>query len=291
MTTTTSLRRRIVRAPRTRERAGVRRTVVAVIVSAILALPLYLAIDNVFKKNSQITADPVALPSPFTLHNITSVLNSSDNDLIPTLIRTVWITGASLVLVVLIGSMLGYYLGRNDGPVQRVMTLLLLLGLAIPFQVILIPVSRVLNSVGLLNTYAGLILFNVGYYLPFAVLVFSRFVRGIPRELDEAAAIDGAGPLTTFVRVIFPLMHPAMSSVAIFVGVWVWNDFVNPLILLGPLTGTTITAGIYRSLGQFNSDFGTTFAYMFIATLPLLILFLALQKRFVSGLTSGATKG
>ncbi|MFJ9241135.1 carbohydrate ABC transporter permease [Streptomyces sp. NPDC101776] len=275
----------------TSTRTGVRRYAVAILVTAAYSLPLYLAIVNVFKKNSQITSDPMGLPGPFTLGNLISVFDSPDDDLVGTLVRTLVITAVSMAGVVLLGSMLGYYLGRHQGPIQRLMTMTLLLGLAVPFQVILIPVTQVLKPLHLLNTYAGLVIFNVGYYIPFAVLVFSRFVREIPRELDEAAALDGAGPVRVFTRIIFPLMHPAMASVAIFVSVWVWNDFVNPLILLGPETGTTIMTGIYRSLGQFNSDFGTTFAFMFVASLPLLILFLALQKRFVSGLASGATKG
>lgn len=279
------------RALVTSTRTGVRRYAVAILVTAAYSLPLYLAIVNVFKKNTQITSDPMGLPAPFTLGNLVSVFTSPDDDLVGTLVRTLVITAVSMVGVVLLGSMLGYYLGRHQGPIQRLMTMTLLLGLAIPFQVILIPVTQVLKPLHLLNTYAGLVIFNVGYYIPFAVLVFSRFVREIPRELDEAAALDGAGPVRVFTRIIFPLMHPAMASVAIFVSVWVWNDFVNPLILLGPETGTTIMTGIYRSLGQFNSDFGTTFAFMFVASLPLLILFLALQKRFVSGLASGATKG
>lgn len=270
---------------------GPRRYAVAIVVTALFCLPLYLAVVNVFKVNDQISASPVSLPHPFTFHNLTSVFTASGNDLVPTLIRTIIITCTSMASVVVLGSMLGYYLGRRDGTAQRVMTIVLLLGLAIPFQVILIPVTQVLRPLHLLDSYAGLVVFNVGYYVPFSVLVFSRFVRGIPRELDEAAAIDGAGPLRIFFRIILPLMHPAMASVAIFVSVWVWNDFVNPLILLGPATGTTIMAGIYRTLGQYNSDFGTTFAYMFVASLPLLILFLALQQRFVSGLTSGASKG
>lgn len=274
-----------------KQRVGPRRYTAAVVVTALFCLPLYLAVVNVFKQNTQITASPVSLPHPFTMHNLTSVFTTPGNDLVGTLLRTIVITCASMAIVVVLGSMLGYYLGRRDGTVQRVMTIVLLLGLAIPFQVILIPVTQVLRPLHLLNSYTGLIIFNVGYYVPFSVLVFSRFVRGIPRELDEAASIDGAGPLRIFFRIILPLMHPAMASVAIFVSVWVWNDFVNPLILLGPAKGTTIMAGIYRTLGQYSSDFGTTFAFMFVASLPLLILFLALQQRFVSGLTSGASKG
>jgi raffinose/stachyose/melibiose transport system permease protein len=94
-----------------------------------------------------------------------------------------------------------------------------------------------------------------------------------------------------FWRIVFPLLRPATASVLIFLGVWIWNDFLNPLVILGPSQGTTVTTGIYRSIGQYQADFGSVFALMFLATLPVLIFFLALQKQFVKGLTGGASKG
>lgn len=267
------------------------RYTIAIVAVVVYAAPLYIAVVNAFKTNDQIAKSPVELPAPFTLENVIDVFTNPDSDLIGTLLRTVLVTGSSVLLIVLLGSMLGYYIGRHDGTFQRVLMLVLLLGLSIPSQVLLIPVTQILRSVGLLNTYAGLILYNVAFFVPFAVLIFSRFVRSIPHELDEAAAIDGAGPLRTYFTIIFPLMRPAAASVTIFVSIWVWNDFVNPLILLGPATGTTIMAGLYRTLGQYTSEFGSVFAYMFIATLPIVILFLFLQRAFVSGLVSGSSKG
>jgi raffinose/stachyose/melibiose transport system permease protein len=123
------------------------------------------------------------------------------------------------------------------------------------------------------------------------VFVFSGFMRSIPVELEEAAAIDGAGRGRVFWRIVFPLLRPATASVLIFLGVWIWNAFLDPLIILGPSQGTTVTTGIYRAIGQYQADFGTVFALMFLATLPVLIFYLALQKHFVKGLTGGATKG
>jgi raffinose/stachyose/melibiose transport system permease protein len=267
------------------------RRIIATLAVIIYAAPLSISIINTFKTNEQITLSPASLPDPPTMENVLDVLTNPDSDIWGTLIRTALITASSVLLIVLLGSMLGYYIGRNDRPFQRFLTVALLLGLAIPSQVLLIPVSQVLKSVGLLNTYFGLVIYNVAFFVPFSMLLFSRFVRSIPTELDEAAAIDGAGPLRTYFTVILPLLRPAAASVTIFVSIWIWNDFVNPLILLGPETGTTIMAGLYRTLGQYTANYGSVFAYMFIATLPIVILFLMLQKAFVSGLTSGASKG
>jgi raffinose/stachyose/melibiose transport system permease protein len=261
------------------------RYIIAILAVFTYAVPLYIAVVNAFKTNAQIASSPVALPAPFTLDNIVEVFTNPDSDMVGTLLRTVLVTASSVALIVLLGSMLGYYIGRNDRVFQRVLLIVLLLGLSIPSQVLLIPVSQILRGVGLLGTYPGLILYNIAFYVPFAVLIFSRFVRSIPVELDEA------GALRTYFTIIFPLMRPAAASVTIFVSIWIWNDFVNPLILLGPATGTTVMAGLYRTLGQYTSDFGGVFGYMFVATLPVLILFLFLQRAFVSGLVAGASKG
>lgn len=267
------------------------RVTFAALVVAVYSFPIYLAVINVFKTENQISAEPASLPAPWTLGNIIDVFTNVDSDLSATLLRTVFLTVATIVGVSVVGSSLGYYLARHENRASRALLVVLVMGLAIPFQVILIPVTQVLREIGIFGTYAGLLLFNIGYYVPFAALLFSRFARSIPRELDEAAMIDGAGPIRIYFRVVLPLMHPAGASLAIFLSVWVWNDFVNPLILLGPRTGTTIMTGLYRTLGQYQVEYGPIFAFMFIATLPLLILFLLLQNRFINGLTSGATKG
>ena len=273
------------------DRVSAGRYLISIVAIVVYALPLYLAVINTFKQNEQIVEDPAGAPKPFTLANVSAVLTDPESDIVSTLLRTVAITSIVVVVVVFLGSMLGYYMARNDSPVTRALMLFLLLGLAVPSQVLLIPLTQTLRTLGLMGTFAGLVISDVGFFVPFAVLIFSRFMGSIPRELDESASIDGAGPLRTYFSIILPLTRPAAASVAIFLSVWVWNDFVNPLILLGPGTGTTIMAGLYRTLGQYTSDFGTTFAYLFVATLPVLILFLALQRSFVSGLTSGATKG
>jgi raffinose/stachyose/melibiose transport system permease protein len=187
--------------------------------------------------------------------------------------------------------MLGHYLARNRSAWARGLTLVLLCGLMIPPQVILMPISDVLRIGHLMTTLQGLVLFNVGYYVPFGVFVFTGFIRTIPVELEESAAMDGASRFQAFWRIVFPLLRPATASVLIFLGVWIWNDFIDPLVILGPSQGTTVTTGIYRSIGQYKADFGSVFALMFLATLPVVIFFFALQKQFVAGLTLGSSKG
>jgi len=267
------------------------RPLVALTVSAIFFVPLYLVCANVIKRGPLITKEPAALPIPPTLDNITAVLTRPDHLFWVSLTNSVIVTVLSVLILTVLSAMLGHYLARNRSSWARGLTLLLLCGLMIPPQVILIPITDVLRIAHLMTTLQGLVLFNVGYYVPFGVFVFTGFIRSVPVELEEAAVIDGASRMQVFWRIVFPLLRPATASVMIFLGVWIWNDFIDPLIILGPSQGTTVTTGLYRSIGQYQADYGSVFALMFLATLPVLVFYLALQKHFVKGLTGGATKG
>ena len=267
------------------------RPLVAIAASALFVVPLYVVCVNVIKQGSRISREPAALPIPPTLENLRALLSRPDHLFWASLTNSVVVTVLSILVLTVLSAMLGHYLARSRSHWTRALMLLLLCGLMIPPQVILMPVTQVLRMAHLLTTVQGLVLFNVGYYIPFGVFVFSGFLRSIPVELEEAASIDGASRGQVFWRIVFPLLRPATASVLIFLGVWIWNDFLDPLIILGPSQGTTITTGIYRAIGQYQADFGTVFALMFLATLPILIFYLALQKHFVKGLTGGATKG
>ncbi|SEC73409.1 carbohydrate ABC transporter membrane protein 2, CUT1 family [Amycolatopsis tolypomycina] len=263
----------------------------ALLAGAVFFVPLYLVLANVFKRGERIAPSPASLPAPPTLANIQAVLTRPDGLFWVSLTNSIVVTVLSILALTVLSAMLGHYLARSTRRWTKVLTLVLLAGLMIPPQVILIPITDVLRVTHLMATLQGLILFNVGYYVPFGVFVFTGFIRGVPVELEEAALLDGASRMQAFWRVVFPLLRPATASVLIFLGVWIWNDFIDPLIILGPSQGTTITTGIYRSIGQYQADFGSVFALMFLATLPVLIFYLALQKQFVKGLTGGATKG
>lgn len=267
------------------------RPLVVTALGAVFAVPLYVVLANTFKPGADIASSPAALPTPPTLGNLKAVMDRPDHLFWASLTNSLLVTTLSVVVLTVLSAMLGHYLARTNSRWGRAATLLLLSGLMIPPQVILLPITHVLRIFHLMATVQGLVLFNVGYYVPFGVFVFAGFVRTVPVEMEEAAAIDGAGRLTVFWRIVFPLLRPATASAVIFFGVWIWNDFIDPLIILGPGSGTTVTTGIYRAIGQYQADYGTVFGLMFLATLPVLILYLVLQKQFVHGLTSGATKG
>jgi raffinose/stachyose/melibiose transport system permease protein len=194
-------------------------------------------------------------------------------------------------ITIILGSGLSYWIGRRGDRTATLIYLALLAGLMVPPQVLVIPVVKVLDAIGMLFTFQGLVAYDIAVFLPFTTFVYVGFVRTVPRELDEAAAVDGANRLTTFWRVVFPLLRPATASLAVLLAVFVWNDFVNPLVLLGGAGAYTVTTGIYRAVGVYSSDFGQVFAFIQLAGAPMLALFFLAQRYIVGGLSGGAVKG
>lgn len=267
------------------------RLLVTIVIAAVFCLPLYIALVNVFKTSADVVASPLALPLSPTLDNLIGVLTRPDGLYWSGLLTSVVLTGTSMIITTLLAAMSAHYLVRSDRLWGKILLGVMLTGLMIPPAVIMLPITRILRAVDLMATIPGAVLVNVGYYLPFAVFVFIGFVRSVPRELEEAASVDGAGRWRTFWKIVFPLLRPASASVLIFLGVWIWNDFLTPLLVLGARSGNTVTVGIYRSIGPYQQDYGAVFAFMFLATIPVIVLYLIFQRHFVAGLTGGATKG
>ena len=279
---------------RTRETTLSRRTrlLLAGISVAAFSLPLYIAVVNVFKINTQISRRPLALPSPVTTQNLVDGLTRSDNLLWIGLRNSMTISIATVIIIVPVAATVAYWVVRRRNRITKIALMVLMSGMMIPPHVVFIPAVEVLEFLGIARTFPGLVLFNVGGgFLSFAVFVYVGFMSTLPRNLDEAALVDGATPMQTLVYVVFPLLRPATATVAIFIGLWTWNDLVTPLFILGPSQGITITSGIFVALGQYNNDYGQMFGIMFLASIPILIYYLLLQKQFASGMLSGSSKG
>jgi len=200
---------------------------------------------------------------------------------------------ASVFFIVIFSSAIGYYIARHNTRFTKGLQLLFLAGLMIPSQIYLIPIVQIFRKFHLIGSFSSmLVVFIGGGLLSFAVFVYSGFIKNVPVEVEEAALIDGANKFQMFWMILFPLLRPATAAVVIFLSLWIWNEFLLPLILLGPGKGVTITLGVYMSLGQlYTINYGQMFAMMMIASLPMLAFFFAFQKEFIAGLTSGALKG
>jgi raffinose/stachyose/melibiose transport system permease protein len=265
--------------------------VVAVVATLFFVLPVYIALASAFKSQAQILASPLGLPAPATFDNITTALDRSDHLVTAGVTNSLVITVLSVGILIPLSSAVSFWLSQQGPRTRSLLLALFALGLMVPPQTVLLPIVQLLRAVGLNNSYPGLILSNVGGgYLSFGVFVYVGFLRTVPRDLIEAARIDGASDVRVWWQIVLPLVRPATATVGIFLALWVWNDFLNPLFILGPRQGQTITTGIYVSLGTYSTDYGQLFGIMFLAASIPIVGYLLTQREFIRGLMAGASR-
>lgn len=265
--------------------------VIAVVATVLFILPVYIALASAFKSQAQILSSPLGLPAPPTLDNITTALDRRDHLVTGGVANSLVITVLSVGILIPLSSALSFWLSQQRARVRSLLLVVFALGLMVPPQTVLLPIVQLLRAIGLNNSYPGLILSNVGGgYLSFGVFVYVGFLRTVPRDLIEAARIDGASDVRVWWQIVLPLVRPATATVGIFLSLWVWNDFLNPLFILGPRQGQTITTGIYVSLGTYSTDYGQLFGIMFLAAAIPVIGYLLTQREFIRGLMAGASR-
>lgn len=272
------------------------RTVKVLILIPVLALmlvPAYLLVVNSFKSQQDITATPFSIPwARLTLHYLAATFSSPSYSLAKAYAVTAGFVVAVNLLSLAVSGPVAYVIARGRARRYRVMLGLFLVGLFIPAQAIVIPVIYVLKTLHLMGTVTGFVLFETTLTLPTTMFLFVSNIKTLPRELDEAACVDGAGPITTFWRIIFPLMRPAVVTAVILNTIGVWTDFVDPQIILGPGSSLyTVTTSVYAAIGQYTTNYTVVYPNLLIAVIPVLVFFVVMQRHIVSGLTSGATKG
>ena len=262
--------------------------ILLILLAIVFAVPLYITVVNVLKPTDVISANPIALPAPPTLENIRNVLASPNVDLFQMYFNSICITVFGAVICILVSSMAAYYLVRLKNKVGKMLYVYFLFGLMVPYAIVYVPLVTMFNKMGISGNLPCLIMVFVSGSISFSVFLYYGFIGGLSIELEEAAIIDGAGQFTVFFKVIMPLVKPCTTTVAIFIGLSMWNDFLTPL-LIGQVK--TITVGIYTAIGPHASNWGNVFAYVMFATLPIVVVYLCAQKQFISGLTTGALKG
>jgi raffinose/stachyose/melibiose transport system permease protein len=286
MTTTRPTRRASRWAPTTK-------SLILAPVLLVMLVPAYLLVVNSFKSQQDITLHPFGIPlHELSLRYLGAALSSPDFSLARAYVVTALFAVAVNVLSVTIAGPAAYVIARGTRVGHRMLLAAFLLGLFIPSQVLVIPVIYVLKYLGLMGTVPGFLLFETTLTLPISMFLYVSYIKTLPRELDEAARMDGAGPATTFWRIIFPLMRPAVVTAVILHTIGVWTDFVNPQIILGPGSSLyTVTTSVYAAIGHYSTDYTVVYPNLLVAVVPVLAFFVILQRNIVSGLTTGATKG
>jgi raffinose/stachyose/melibiose transport system permease protein len=255
----------------------------------IALVPLLILIGVALRSRLELLQSPIAVPTHPLWSNFGEAWANAS--LGSAFVNSCIVTGCSLVGLVIFGALAAYPLARRTGRWANATFNYFVAGIIVPFQLIIIPLYREIKAFGLLDTLAGVILVSIAGSLPLVIFLFTGFIRAIPRELEEAAIIDGAGQLRVFWQVIFPLLRPITSTVIITSMLVVWNDFFLPLLFLQSENNRTLPLAIYSFVGQYNNDWPLIFASVIMASLPLILIFLFLQRYFIRGLASGAVRG
>ncbi|PWW24410.1 raffinose/stachyose/melibiose transport system permease protein [Geodermatophilus normandii] len=259
------------------------------IAALLTLLPFYFLVITALKPDEELlTTGTSAPPSRPTVGNFAEVLTAGgDNNILMALLHSVVITVGSIAGLVAFGSLAAYVLARTTRRWGSVAFYLFLVAIVLPTQLGLIPLYIGARQVGLVGSLWGMVVLYVGTLMPLAVFLYAGFFRNLPRDYEEAAALDGASPARVFFRVVLPLMAPATGTVAILTGLIVWNDFFSALIFLGGSDSQTLPVSMYYYVGSLVSAWNKIFAIVIISMVPILAFYLFAQKKFIQGFAGG----
>lgn len=260
------------------------------VLSVIMMIPIYYLLVTTFKTPAEAADHPLGLPARLTLDNYKKALDSMAY--IRALGNNIIITGCSVAILLLISSMAAYVIARGKSRVFRLMFSVFMAGLIVPFQIAIIPLYKIISGLHLMNRLPGVIIIDVFCInLPLSIFLFRGFISTVPIELEEAAEIDGCGTLGIFFRIVFPLLKPIVSTVAILDALAVWNDFMTPLLFLQDPKKGVLLQEVYKNVGPFSTNWTSFFPMLVLATLPLVLFYFLMQQYIIEGVVAGSVKG
>jgi raffinose/stachyose/melibiose transport system permease protein len=266
----------------------VRYTVLLAVAAAVITPVVFAALGG-FRDAPQLAANPVALPDPWVWTNYTDSLTS------PSFWLQLWnstvVASLSTVVVVMFAALAAFVIARRQFPGREVAYTLFTLGLLFPVTVAILPLLILVRDLGLLDNPLGLALPEAAFALPLTIIILRPFFRSIPKELEDAAAMDGCGPLGFFFRILLPLAKPALVTVAVLALVSSWNQFLLPLVMLSDADHWTLPLGVTNFSTQYTTDTARILAYTTLALVPALGFYLVAERQLVGGLTAGSVKG
>lgn len=290
MTALAKPRRSMSASAKKKRTLNILRIAVLVIFVAIVLIPFYISFLYSVKTHSDISLNRLAWPKSPTLDNYVRVIR--ENKYVGIGFKNSLLTTIPTVLLLLFStSMASYILARNNGPFYKIMYSVFISGVLVPFQCIMLPLYMNIYNLGLVSTNLGFILARSGLQVSISVLAITGFVKSIPRELEQAASIDGCTKFGTFWRIVFPLMMPINVTQGVLNTLYVWNDYSTAVVLLREDNSRTLPLAQIIYFGENMSELNLAFAFFMLAMLPVLILYLCTQRFIVSGIMSGAVKG
>ena len=262
---------------------------VLIIWSLIVLFPLWIMLINSFKDRLSIYQNPFGLPKKWHFINYSAVLGNGD--FLVYFKNSFVVVVLSLALLLICGAMASYAIANWRGKISRAVYFFFIAGMMLPIKIASIKILELVRTLGLLNTIWSLIPVYTAMGIPIAVFILTQFIREIPYELTEAGIIDGAGRFNIFIRIIAPLLRPALATTAIYNLVPFWNDLWFPLIFITDDRAKTLLLGVTRLFGQYQTDWSRVLAVLTLSAIPVILLYLLMSKQFIKGLTAGAVKG
>lgn len=274
-------------------------TIIGILVAIYTLSPFYLVVVNAAKVSVDITGNPIGLPSNWgqMLTNLDGVIHNINFSYWSSFFNSLIITVVSLILLAITSGMAAWVLCRNKTKWSTVIFMLFISSMVIPFQVVMLPLLSTFRDFGsfiginMLQSYKGIIFAYLGFGGAMSVFILHGFVKTIPYELEEAAWIDGCSPERTFFTIVFPLLKPVEVTVLILNGLWIWNDYLLPSLMLG-LNGKikTLPVAVTSFVGSYVKQWDLILSAAFLAMIPIVVLFLIAQKQIMAGMVEGAIK-
>lgn len=273
--------------------------ILAILLFLLFLFPFFLVVVNAAKSPFEITSSPLALPSDWLqiLRNMVTIWTSVNVQYSSSFLSSLIVTVASLVLLDVLSSQAAWVLVRTKTRLSMGLFITFIAAMVIPFQIVMFPLLSwfrgitTVTGVGLLRSYLGIILAYIGFGMSQSIFLFHGFIKSIPLELEEAASIDGCRPSGTFYRIIFPILKPIHATVLVLNGIWIWNDFLLPLLILGKGNRVmTIPLAVSNFAGAYVKQWDLILTAILMAMIPIVILFLAAQKYIIKGMVAGSIK-
>jgi raffinose/stachyose/melibiose transport system permease protein len=253
----------------------------------IIIIPLAIMVSGAVKSPEELAATPFSWPQEFQWQ--TFVRAWTEAELLRGMRNSFILTFVSIILLVFLGASAAYPLARRSA--WSPLLYFFLSGVMVPFQLAMLPLYRLMKLLNLINTFTGVIFIYTAVSLPMVIFLYTGFIKGVNHELEEAALVDGAGKFRMFWQIVFPLLKPVTSTVIIMNIMSLWNDFFIVLLFLPKKEFRTLQLSIFTFVGQYNSKLNLVLAAVILSILPMIIIFLLLQKHFIKGIAGGAVKG
>jgi raffinose/stachyose/melibiose transport system permease protein len=252
--------------------------------------PLILVIFGSFKSYSEIMTNVLSIPQKLTFGNFSTVFSSMNYP--KSFLNTLIVTVIGVTGIVILGSLAGYKLSRVKTKYSYLIFLFCIMPMIIPFQSFMITLVKVSKQLGLIGNLYGLGIIYWGLGAPLSIFLYHGFVKSIPHELEECAMLDGCSPLRLFVSIIFPMLKPVTASVIVINAMWIWNDFLLPLLIIGSSgDNNTLQLAAYGFMGQYKMEWQNIMAGAILIIIPALVIYMIFQKNIVKGMVTGAVKG